>query len=280
MSTHPAQFAGRLAVAEHGATGHLVDGVVAAHVLAYAPWVAGRIKQAGGVQPARSLERGLRLSQAVRQPGDDRRRHGVGRAHHRGTPAPPGRCWLSRRCRSWLPTGSGRAGASGSPAAAELNGDRVEAPFRVAHGVAVPHSRDLRRTDQAFGDQKSGRQLEVVTGGSHGDGDRHGHLTRAGGPDLEGLLGRQLLGEFHPAIGPNLDGADRGHWPGRRGHRGRRSRSRSAGVSTSTRASGWPAAGCHCSGPTSRASVPSNRSRRDRRPRAASTTARSRSRAL
>ena len=54
-----------------------------------------------------------------------------------------------------LPTGSGRAGAAGAQAAAELHGDRVEAPFRRrVDGVAVAHGRDLRRSDQAFGDEK------------------------------------------------------------------------------------------------------------------------------
>ena len=178
---------------EQPGAGDLVDGVVAADVLADDEHLAVSRGETGRVHTAGAVEQRLALPEQVGEPSDD-----IGPRQRSG---PPGAGHRERRVEGVAAAHAARrrAGADGlvlvrhgGGRRVEGDGDDVELLLGPQRGVgAVGHP--VRPAEPLVVDPPGG-ELEVVTGRAHG----RPHPVRGGaGPleaDLEGLLDR------HPVL--------------------------------------------------------------------------------
>jgi PPOX class probable F420-dependent enzyme len=180
---------------------------VAPDVLAHGHDLALGCEQAGGMEAAGRLEGMLRGPELIRRaenhgaPDDGTIGNRV-RSHgdlvERSLPAD-----AARRRRDEVPLGHGR----GIERPVELDDHRVVGRGEL-RWVAESDAANLGTFDQALRPKEPDRQLILVPGGAHRDGDGDRVLVGTRGPNLERLLG-------HNPIGAHLEsGSAHGHDPG------------------------------------------------------------------
>jgi len=185
---------------------HLVDRVVPADVLAQAHQLTRRGEQSRGVQPAGHREAALCRAQRVGQ-RDERARGDPGRVaghvKHR-----PGADRVDARL------AADATGGGGEEVARRIGGRRwhvwcqrdvnhVVRVRRLVPGAELGGPDVVRIADDAFGEEEPQRQVEVVTGGTHGD--REGRPlagARRADADLQGLFGGEAVGALDTVDSP------------------------------------------------------------------------------
>src|SRR3954470_20947656 len=173
-------------------TDDLVERVMTADVLAQRHQSAIEIEQGRRMKSARGVESWLRATKTLRQSANQR--HLDDRF---GRPQRVAGCRAERRSRGLAAHPAARARERMPLYTREIDRqsrrkhDARRAPATRAHGEDL-----LATTPEPFGEEKPGRELEVVAGCSHRHRDRRDALLCALGPfnpDLERLLDREQI---------------------------------------------------------------------------------------
>ena len=189
----------REAAVQYGPADDLVDGVVAADVLADHQHRAGlAVEERGGVQPAGAVERGLRRAQDIGETRQSLRGQAqrivvdaeVRLGGHRvdaGLAAHPARAGRGEIALD--------SGARGCDVIGEEDIDHIAGVRSVRAGAVAGRADVGGVMDHAFGDEEPGGELDVVAGGAHRDGQRSAvdaDLQRFVGGDEVGTLGGEV----------------------------------------------------------------------------------------